>query len=86
MTYLQHTVPEGAVPQEMHRTLLENGPRKCCVFWADRTHASYISLGEYPDYYSDQPGARLGHRSVKPEPMDITHLARKVIYCAVATR
>ncbi len=76
MTYLQHTVPEGAVPQEMHRTLLENGPRML-RFLADRTHASYISLGEYPDYYSDQPGARLGHRSVEPEPMDITRLSQE---------
>ena len=75
MTYLQHTVPEGAVPREMHRTLLENGP-KMLRFLADRTHASYISLGEYPDYYSDEPGARLGHRSVEPEPMDITRLSQ----------
>ncbi len=75
MTYLQNTVPEGAVPQEMHRTLLENGPRML-RFLADRTHASYISLGEYPDYYSDEPGARLGHRSVEPEPMDITRLSQ----------
>jgi 3-oxosteroid 1-dehydrogenase len=75
MTYLQRTVPEGAVPQEMHRTLLENGPRML-RFLADRTHASYISLGEYPDYYSDEPGARLGHRSVEPEPMDITRLSQ----------
>jgi 3-oxosteroid 1-dehydrogenase len=73
MTYLKHTVPEGAVPEDMHVALLENGP-KMLKFLADRTQIKYISLGEYPDYYSDQPGARLGHRSVEPEPQDITQL------------
>jgi 3-oxosteroid 1-dehydrogenase len=75
MTYLKNTVPAGAVPEDMHRTLLENGP-KMLRFLAQRTHASYISLGEYPDYFSDREGARLGHRSVEPEAMDITRLKK----------
>ena len=75
MTYLENTIPEGAVPREMLQALLENGP-KMLKFLADRTQAKYISLGEYPDYYSDQPGARLGHRSVEPEPLDITELSQ----------
>ncbi len=75
LTYLENTIPEGAVPVEMLQALLENGPRML-KFLADKTRAKYISLGEYPDYYSDQPGARLGHRSVEPEPLDITELSQ----------
>lgn len=75
MTYLKNTVPEDAVPEEMLQTLLQNGP-KMLKFLADRTRAKYISLGEYPDYYSDLDGARLGHRSVEPEPLDITELSQ----------
>lgn len=73
LSYLKSTTPEGAVDETMQRTFLENGP-KMMRFLHDKTDARYVSLGEYPDYYSDAPGARLGHRSVEPETLDITQL------------
>lgn len=73
LSYLKSTTPEGAVDETMQWTFLENGP-KMMRFLHDKTDARYVSLGEYPDYYSDAPGARLGHRSVEPETLDITQL------------
>ncbi|MCP5092286.1 MAG: FAD-binding protein [Gammaproteobacteria bacterium] len=73
MTYLNNTIPEGTVEQSMLRVYLENGP-KMIQFLHDRTHVRYHSLAVYPDYFSDVDGARLGHRSLEPEPLDITRL------------
>lgn len=76
LKYLQATTPEGVVEEKMQRTFLENGP-KMMRFLHDRTRVRYVSLGEYPDYYSDAEGARLGHRQVEPEPLDITLLQQE---------
>ncbi|HTJ64347.1 MAG TPA: FAD-binding protein, partial [Alphaproteobacteria bacterium] len=38
------------------------------------TQVRYESLEHYPDYYSDLPGAKNGHRSHEPEPVDMTLL------------
>jgi 3-oxosteroid 1-dehydrogenase len=67
--YLQHTIPDGDVPEEMIDTYLRNGP-KMIDFLHERTQIRYRSLEHYPDYYTDLPGAREGHRSIEPEPVD----------------
>src|SRR5690625_3025344 len=62
--YLQHTIPEGSVPQEMIDAYLEYGPRMV-DFLHERSHVRYMSLEHYPDYYSNNPGSRTGHRSME---------------------
>jgi len=72
--YLQATIaPSLGVPEAMLHTYLEQGPRML-RFLHDRTRVRYESLGQYPDYFSDAPGARNGHRSMEPAPVDITQL------------
>lgn len=71
--YLQHTIPEGSVPQEMIDAYLEYGPRMV-DFLHERSHVRYMSLEHYPDYYSNNPGSRTGHRSMEPEPFDASLL------------
>lgn len=76
LKYLKATTPEGAVTEDMQRAFLENGPRML-RFLHKRTRVRYVSLGEYPDYYSDAEGARTGHRQVEPEPLDITQMEQQ---------
>lgn len=71
--YLQHTIPEGMVPQELIDAYLEQAPRMI-DFLHERSHVRYVSLEHYPDYYSNNPGARTGHRSMEPEPFDASLL------------
>jgi 3-oxosteroid 1-dehydrogenase len=67
--YLQATVPEGDVPEAMIDAYLENGP-KMVNFLHQRTQVRYQTLDHYPDYYTDLAGAKEGHRSMEPEPVD----------------
>ena len=67
--YLQGTIPPGAVPAEMIDTYLREGPRMV-DFLHERTRVRYKSLAHYPDYWSFFPGAKLGHRSMEPEPVN----------------
>jgi 3-oxosteroid 1-dehydrogenase len=67
--YLQGTIPPDAVPAEMLDTYLREGPRMI-DFLHERTRVRYQSLAHYPDYWSFFPGARQGHRSMEPEPVN----------------
>ncbi len=69
LTYLRHTIPEKDVPAEMLECYVEQSPRMV-DFLHERTHVRYMTLEQYPDYYSNQPGSRTGHRSMEPEPFD----------------
>ncbi len=71
--YLRQTTPSNDVPGEMLDTYINIGP-KMIDFLHERTRARYISLDHYPDYYTDMPGARHGHRSMEPEPVDASEL------------
>ena len=66
--YLQRTTPVDKVPEEMFNAYLVNGP-KMVNFLHDRTRVRYVTLEHYPDYYTDVPGGKLGHRSMEPEPI-----------------
>ena len=70
--YLEATIPP-VVPRAMLDTYIEEGP-KMLDFLHERTRVRYESLAHYPDYYSDKPGARNGHRSLEPEPLMISEL------------
>lgn len=62
------------VPARLVETYIEQAPRML-RFLHERSRVRYVSLAHYPDYFSDLPGARPGHRSLEPEPVDITRLA-----------
>ncbi len=72
-SYLNHAIPDGIVPKELIDTYLEEAP-KMLEFLHHHTRARYRSLADYPDYYSDLPGAKSGHRSMEPEPLMISDL------------
>jgi 3-oxosteroid 1-dehydrogenase len=67
--YLQGTIPPGAVPAQMIDTYLREGPRMI-DFLHERTRVRYQTLAHYPDYWSFFPGAKSGHRSMEPEPVN----------------
>ena len=71
--YLRQTIPSNDVPGEMLDTYTEAGPQMI-DFLHERTRVRYMSLEHYPDYYTDLPGARQGHRSMEPEPVDASEL------------
>jgi 3-oxosteroid 1-dehydrogenase len=77
LSYLEHSVSKKLVPKEMLATYLHNAP-KMIDFLHQRTRVRYRSLAKYPDYFSDRPGAKTGHRSMEPEPINITELEEDV--------
>lgn len=64
--YLRQTIPVGDVPEYLLDTYLEQAP-EMMQFLHDHTRVRYESLDHYPDYYTDKPGAKTGHRSLEPE-------------------
>jgi 3-oxosteroid 1-dehydrogenase len=71
--YLKHTLAGEDIPAELVEAYLENGP-KMLKFLHDRTQVRYESLDHYPDYYSNLPGAKPGHRSLEPAPINASEL------------
>ena len=71
--YLSSVIPEGRVPEQLIDTYIENGP-KMVDFLHENSCVRYESLGHYPDYYSDAPGARGGHRSMEPAKFRLSDL------------
>jgi len=65
--YLRTTIPEERVPDHLIDAYLEKGP-EMLKFLADNTKVKYESLAMYPDYYTNNEGAREGHRSLEPTP------------------
>lgn len=68
-TYLDHTIPADSVPRQMLETYLREAPRMI-DYLHDNTRVRYRSLAKYPDYFSHLPGAKNGHRSMEPEPVN----------------
>ena len=66
--YLRQTIPADQVPPELLDTYIAEAP-KMLDFLHERTRVRYESLAHYPDYYSNLPGAKNGHRSLEPEPI-----------------
>ncbi len=64
-TYLKATTG-GVVPEERLRAYLENAPQ--LVKWLmEHTHAQFVALPEYADYYQNLPGCKPGGRSIEPK-------------------
>lgn len=68
LQYVIGSTPAGAVPLVMQETYLKEGP-KMLDFLQARTRVRYESLAHYPDYWSNLPGAKHGHRSLEPAPV-----------------
>jgi 3-oxosteroid 1-dehydrogenase len=66
--YLRRTVPADLVDPALIDAYLESAPRML-RFLHDRTQVRYESLAHYPDYYTDLPGSKVGHRSHEPAPV-----------------
>ena len=71
--YLDQTLAGEDIPPELVSSYLENGP-KMLKFMHDNTDARYESLEHYPDYYSTLEGAKPGHRSLEPTPINASEL------------
>lgn len=71
--YLRQTIPSELVPEALLDTYIEQSPRMV-DFLHNNTQVRYQSLAYYPDYYTNLPGARDGHRSMEPEPINIDKL------------
>jgi 3-oxosteroid 1-dehydrogenase len=73
LTYLTHTIPEDIARPDMIKAYLKGAP-EMVDFLHENTRVRYTSLKKYPDYFTDLPGAREGHRSMEPETINITEL------------
>lgn len=71
--YLDAVIPRDAVAPGMLDAYLQSGP-EMLRFLTERTRVRYRSLGMYPDYFSDAPGAKTGHRALEPEPFLLDEL------------
>lgn len=71
--YLDQTLEGEDIPPELVSNYLVNGP-KMLQFMHDNTDVRYESLEHYPDYYTTLPGAKVGHRSLEPEPIQASEL------------
>ncbi len=72
--YLRSVIPEKEVSDLLLDTYLENGPKVIDFLHHNTEHVRYESLEHYPDYYSDNPGAKPGHRSMEPAKINISKL------------
>jgi len=81
--YLQETVPEGVVSEVKLKSYLKAAP-EMLRFLHDRTQVRYESLAGYPDYYTDRPGSRAGHRSLEPATLSISRLGKDWPYLNLA--
>ncbi len=73
--YLRSTIPEERVADHLIDAYLETGP-EMLKFLADHTKVKYESLAMYPDYYTNNEGAREGHRSLEPTPFNRKKLGK----------
>jgi 3-oxosteroid 1-dehydrogenase len=76
LTYLKAAIPAGLVAESQLRAYLANAP-KMIDFLHQRTRVRYQSLEKYPDYYSDKPGSKTGHRSIEPVPINMSALGEE---------
>ncbi|MDG2472552.1 MAG: FAD-binding protein [Pseudomonadales bacterium] len=72
-SYLSSVIPTGTVPEDLIDVFLAEGPNMV-DFLHNHTRVRYESLAYYPDYYSDAPGARGGHRSMEPAKLNLSDL------------
>ena len=66
----------GTIPEDRLRTFIREGNRMI-DYLAARTHLRFDSLEFYPDYVPEDPGGRLGGRSLDPVPFDGNELGEE---------
>ncbi|HEY3697791.1 MAG TPA: FAD-dependent oxidoreductase [Spongiibacteraceae bacterium] len=71
--YLHSTLPMQQTDPALIDLYLQAAP-EMLRFLHDRTRVRYESLEYYPDYFSFNPGAKSGHRSLEPEPFMLDEL------------
>lgn len=71
--YLHSTLPMQQTDSALIDLYLQTAP-EMLRFLHDRTRVRYESLEHYPDYFSFNPGAKSGHRSLEPEPFMLDEL------------
>jgi 3-oxosteroid 1-dehydrogenase len=72
--YLESTIKEGTVPSELIETYIQKAPEMLKFVTERAKEVGYISLAAYPDYYMQNPGAKAGHRSLEPQPINADEL------------
>lgn len=65
--YLEATTPAEEFNPHLVSTFLNKGP-EMVRFLDKETDVAYQSMGHYPDYFADAPGAKLGDRALEPVP------------------
>ena len=66
--YLKATIPADEFNEVLIDTYLDQGP-KMVRFMEENTDVRYTSLEQYPDYFQDAPGVKLGNRALEPLPV-----------------
>jgi 3-oxosteroid 1-dehydrogenase len=69
------SITKGRTPEPRLRAYLDAAPAMV-RFLAERTHARFVALAKYPDYYPEAPGGKTGGRSIEAEPFDGRKLGR----------
>ncbi len=77
-TYIKATTG-GAISDEHIRAYVENGP-KMVRYLSDRSRLVLVAMGEYPDYFPEQPGSRPGGRALEPEAFDARLLGDEFLH------
>ena len=70
-------VTKGRTQLSKLRTYLDRAP-EMLAFLAKHTHARFVALMKYPDYYPEAAGGRTGGRSVEAEPFDGRRLGNEL--------
>src|SRR3982751_2240473 len=68
-----HAIVGDVVPSEKIDTYLERGP-EALKFVLDHSPLRMQWVPDYSDYYPEQPGGRVGGRSIEPKPLDLKKL------------
>lgn len=71
-SYLQGTTA-GRIPDARLRAFMQKSP-EALRYLDDETHAKFVSLPEYSDYYPRVSGSKPGGRSVEPQHFDAKQL------------
>ncbi len=72
LRYLKQ-ITRGETPEDLLRTYVSESKRMLAYF-EQHTHARFLPLRDYGDYYAEAPGGKPGGRSLEPEPFDGSRL------------
>lgn len=76
LRYLGHEAG-SKLNRPLAEAFLANGPRMLRLF-AEKTSVRFEVSTEYPDYYPDVPGGKMGGRSLSPLPIDARELGDRL--------